>query len=297
MLESILEDMKREFRSGHMVTRIIIVNVCIFVGINTIKLLFTLFNAGVAPDIYYSIRDFFLISNSPLHVLTHPWTFITTNFIHEGFGHIFWNMLLFYWFGKIIGDLIGDRKILPLYLLSGIAGCLAYFIFMNTGFFGQGQITPALGASASVMGIILGAAVTSPHYSMNLIFLGPVKLMYIAGALFFIDLIALEPGAGGAIAHLGGALFGAFFVNQLRRGRDWSVPINNIIDKIKNFGSSLRSNDDQSVNRKKRKSSNTEPLSVSHQERVDQILDKIKQSGYDSLTAEEKEFLFLASKK
>lgn len=298
MLQSILEDVKREFRSGHMVTQIIIVNIVIWIAINIIKLLFTLLSEGAAtPEIYYTIRDFFLISNSPLHVLTHPWAFITTNFIHEGFGHIFWNMLLFYWFGKIIGDLIGDRKILPMYLLSGIAGCLAYFIFMNTGFFGQGQITPALGASASVMGIILGSAVTSPNYSMNLILLGPVKLMYVAGALFLIDIFALSPGSGGPIAHLGGALFGAFFINQMRRGRDWSEPVNNLIDKIQNFAGSLRSDEERPVKKRKKRTSNNEPLSVSHQERVDQILEKIKQSGYDSLTAEEKEFLFLASKK
>ena len=298
MLQTIIEDMKREFKSGHMVTQIIIVNVSIWIAINVIKLLFTLLSEGaVTPEIYYTIRDFFLISNSPLHVLTHPWAFITTNFIHEGFGHIFWNMLLFYWFGKIVGDLIGDRKILPLYLLSGIAGCLAYFIFMNTELFGQGQISPALGASASVMGVILASAWTSPQYSMNLILLGPVKLMYVAGALFLIDIFALSPGAGGSIAHIGGALFGAFFINQMRRGRDWSVPVNNLLDKIQNFAGSLRSDEERPVKSKKKKKSNNEPLSFSHQERVDQILEKIKQTGYDSLTAEEKEFLFLASKK
>ncbi len=297
MVDSILEDLKREFRSGHMVTRIVIVNVAIFIFINIIRLLFVLTNAGQVPQLYKSIRDFFLISNSPLHVLTHPWGFITTNFIHEGFSHIFWNMLLFYWFGKIVGDLIGDRKILPLYLLSGIAGCLAYFIFMNTGFFGQGQITPALGASASVMGVIIASAVTSPNYSMNLILLGPVKLMYIAGALFFIDIFALSPGSGGPIAHIGGALFGGFFINQMRRGRDWSEPVNNIIDKVQNFFGRLTDREERPIKKQKRNKSKSEPLSFSHQERVDQILDKIKDNGYDSLTAEEKEFLFLASKK
>jgi len=206
-------------------------------------------------------------------------------------------MLLFYWFGKILGDLIGDRKILPLYFLSGIAGCLAYFIFMNTQFFGGGQITPALGASASVMGIIIASAVTSPHYSMNLIFLGPVKLMYIAGALFLIDIFALSPGAGGPIAHLGGALFGGFFINQMRKGRDWSEPVNNLIDKIKNFAGSLRSDEIESKRPSKSKSTRKDQTPFSHQERVDQILEKIKKTGYDSLTDEEKKFLFLASKK
>ena len=297
MVQSLLEDLKREFKSGHMVTRIIIVNVVIWIGVNTIKLIFKMTNNGIVSDTYLNIRDFFLISNDPIHVITHPWAFITTNFIHEGFGHIFWNMILFYWFGKIVGDLIGDRKILPIYLLSGFAGCLFYFLLMNTAFFGGGEIHPALGASASVMGIIMASAVTSPNYSMNLIFLGPVKLMYIAAVLFLIDIFTLAPGSGGAIAHIGGALFGGFFITQMRKGNDWSVPVNNLVDKIKNFAGSLRTDENDASSTKHKRRSNKEPLSVPHQERVDQILEKIKASGYDSLTAEEKEFLFLASKK
>lgn len=294
MLESIFEDVKREFRSGHMVTRIIIANIFIWIGINFLRLIFKIFNGGTTPEVYYSIRDFFLISNDPIHILTHPWAFVTTNFIHEGLGHIFWNMLLFYWFGKIIGDLIGDRKILPLYLLAGFAGCLAYFIGMNIPLFGQNMITPALGASASVMGVIVAAGVLSPEYEFNLILLGRVKMKFVVMALVLIDVFALGPGAGGPIAHLGGAAFGAFFITQLRSGRDWSEPVNNLIDKIKNFFGGLSSSEGRS--RGKRKSDN-QHLSVSHQERVDQILEKIKAQGYESLTEEEKEFLFLASKK
>lgn len=296
MFESIIEDLRREFRSGHMVTRIIIVNVVIWIAINFLKLIFKIFNAGTTPEVYLDIRNFFLISNDPIHVLTHPWAFVTTNFIHEGLGHIFWNMLLFYWFGKIIGDLIGDRKILPLYLLAGLAGCLTYFIGMNIPFFGQNMITPALGASASVMGVIVAAGVLSPDYVFNLILLGPVKMKFVVLALVLIDVFALGPGAGGPIAHLGGAAFGAFFISQMRAGKDWSIPVNNLIDKIRSFFGSLGTDRGSTTKRTKRKSDSSE-MSISHQERVDEILDKIKAQGYESLTEEEKEFLFLASKK
>ena len=178
MVQALLDDLKREFTSGHMVTKIIIWNVVIFFGINLLRLAFLLVSGDAS--FYTSIRDFFLISNDPIHILTHPWAFITTNFIHEGFGHIFWNMWLFFIFGKIVGDLIGDRKILPLYLLSGISGCVFYFLFMNMPFFGQGVITPALGASASVMGVIMAAGYASPHYKINLLFIGSVKLMHLS---------------------------------------------------------------------------------------------------------------------
>jgi len=296
MVQALLDDLKREFTSGHMVTKIIIWNVVIFFAINLLRLIFMM--TGGDGGIYLGLRDFFLISNDPIHILTHPWSFITTNFIHERFGHIFWNMWLFYMFGKIVGDLIGDRKILPLYLLSGITGCVFYFIFMNFDFFGQGMITPALGASASVMGVIMAAGYASPHYKINLILIGPVKLMHIAAVLFFIDIFALSPGAGGPIAHIGGALFGGFFIYQLRQGSDLSEPVNNLIEKIQNFAGSLRSDDTApQENKTKARNKRKEPLPFTHQERVDQILEKIKASGYESLTDEEKEFLFLASKK
>lgn len=296
MVASLLDDLKREFQSGHMVTRIVLVNVAIFIIINIVKIIFMMATGGI-PQAYLDIRDFFLISNDPIHVLTHPWTFITTNFMHEGLGHIFWNMLLFYWFGKIVGDLLGDRKILPLYLLSGMAGCMAYILVMNLPFFGEGQIVHALGASASVMGVIIAAAVTSPHYQMNLILIGPVKLMYIAAVLFLIDVFALQRGAGGVVAHIGGALFGGFFVAQLRAGNDWSAPVNRWIEKIYNFVGRLRSDENNQQRQTGKRNEKNNAQSISHQERVDFILDKIKATGYDSLTPEEKEFLFLASKK
>lgn len=296
MVQALLDDLKREFSSGHMVTKIIIWNVVIFFVVNLLRLLFMLSGTN---DIYVDVRDFFLVSNDPIHVLTHPWSFITSNFIHEGLGHIFWNMWLFYMFGKILGDLIGDRKILPLYLLSGIVGCLFYFLFMNMPFFGEGVVTPALGASASVMGIIMAAGFTSPHYKINLLLIGSVKLMYVSAVLFFIDIIALAPQAGGPIAHIGGGLFGGLFVYLMRNGTDLSDPVNNFIERIQNFAGSLRSDEPTPTTTKKtRTRKNTkEPLPFTHQERVDQILEKIKASGYESLTDEEKEFLFLASKK
>lgn len=302
MIEELKEDLKRQFTSGSMVTRIIIFNVIVFAVINVLQLMFMIAGGGsLDGSVYHDIRDFFLVKNDWLHVLLHPWSLVSSNFIHEGFFHLFWNMLLFYWFGRILADLIGNKKILPLYLLTGVFGCSMYLILMSMDFIGHGMVVPALGASASVMGIMMAAAYLNPHYEFNLIFIGPVKIMYIAALLFFIDVIALGTARpGGPIAHISGAVMGGLYVNLYRtQGIDLTDRINRWIDGISNFFGGLRQGNEMRTIKsepRKQKPPKQQP-STSHQEKVDAILDKIKASGYESLTEEEKEFLFLASKK
>jgi len=314
MFESIWNDVKREFSYGNMVTRIIIFNVVVFIAINILKLVLFISNGGQLPEVYHTILHFFCMSSDWQFFLTHPWGLITSMFLHEGFWHILWNMLFLYWFGRIVGDFIGNQRILPIYLLGGIAGGILYFASANLlpnlpmGSF-------ALGASAGVMAIVVAAGAISPDYIMRLLFIGDVKLKYIVAVLVFLDLIVIPDGGntGGHIAHLGGAFFGWFFVFQLRNGSDWSRPVNTIIDSISNFFKGLFSgerprrkpkvayrNPDRPKSRPKRSSKGeaaSDSNSKAHQEKLDDILDKIKESGYESLTAEEKEFLFNASKK
>lgn len=317
MFESIWNDVKREFNHGNMVTRIIIVNVAIFVAINIFKLVLFVSNGGQLPEIYDTVVHFFCMSSDWKFFLTHPWGIITSMFLHEGFWHILWNMLFMYWFGRIVGDFIGNQRILPIYLLGGIAGAILFFVSAN--------LLPnmmigryALGASAGVMAIVVAAGAISPDYIMRLLFIGDVKLKYIVAVLVFLDLIVIPDGGntGGHIAHLGGAFFGWFFVFQLRNGNDMSLPVNNLISTVSKFFSSLFSgnrrakpkvayrnpNRPKSQPKAERRSRRSRGQAASdntdvHQERLDKILDKIKQSGYESLSAEEKEFLFNASKK
>jgi membrane associated rhomboid family serine protease len=317
MFESIWNDVKREFNHGNMVTRIIIINVAIFVAVNIFKLVLFVSNGGQLPGIYDTVVHFFCMSSDWKFLLTHPWGIITSMFLHEGFWHILWNMLFMYWFGRIVGDFIGNQRILPIYLLGGIAGAILFFVSANLlPNMGIGRY--ALGASAGVMAIVVAAGAISPDYVMRLLFLGDVKLKYIVAVLVFLDLIVIPDGAntGGHIAHLGGAFFGWFFVFQLRNGTDLSLPVNNLISTISNFFSSLFSgsrrskpkvayrnpNRPKNQTRGERRTRKSEGQAASdntdqHQERLDRILDKIKQSGYESLSAEEKEFLFNASKK
>lgn len=318
MFQSIWEDAKREFNYGNMVTQLIITNVAVFLLINIISIGFFLVGQ---PDKFSSVVDFLSLSSSFTFNLTHPWVIFTHMFLHGGFWHILWNMLMLYWFGRIVGDFLGNQRILPLYLLGGLAGALAYFLSaqLMAGVLPIGS--SALGASAAVMAIVVAAGVTAPNYTMNLILLGPVKLKYIVAVLIMVDLFSvaqIAPNAGGSIAHLGGAMFGWFFVYMLREGNDLATPVNQVINNITNFFKQLINGQPQRPPRKKkphvaykskdaerkatrkprsrRGKANSDYDRLSQQERVDAILDKIKKSGYDSLSKEEKEILFKASK-
>ena len=318
MFQSIWDDVKREFQYGNMVTRIILVNIVVWIVVNLAKLILLLPN----PDslAYDTFLRFFSMSPNWKFILMHPWVPFTSIFLHEGFGHILWNMLAFYWFGRIVGDLLGNHRILPLYILGGLVGGVFYFIAAQFHWLGLGLPSEmVLGASAAVMAMVACAATIAPDYIFNLLLIGPVKLKYIAFILFFLDLISIadRSNTGGHLAHLGGAAFGLFFATQLREGRDLGKPINQFFDFIlglfnrskpkfthqrggggqKAYSDTQKKQSTQGTQTAdaNKKASNT---NVSDdQTRLDAILDKIKQKGYDSLTKEEKEFLFKASQK
>ncbi len=316
MLSSIWDDVKQQFSYGNMIIRLIIVNVAIFLVINLMKVFL---HHGGAPDNWYDrILGWFKISSDPLEILMHPWSIFTHMFMHEGFWHLLWNMLFLYWFGRILGDLLGDKRILPIYVLGGLAGALAFFVSVNLLPYGSGGIHTALGASAGIMAIVVAAGMIAPEYSLRLLFLGDVKLKYIVVGVIILDLIgtAGDINTGGHFAHLGGALMGYIFITQLQSGRDLSEPLNNFFDKTSNMfrgisEPSLRPrkgpkmvhrNEDKIKSRQQRgktghRSDRGKSADGSHQDKLDAILDKIKKEGYDSLSEAEKEFLFNASKK
>ncbi len=302
MLQSILADVRKEFAMGNVVNRLIIINVAVFILVNIVKLSLNLANQGEIPPFYRTFIEFFSISSSILHNVTHPWVFITSIFLHERFWHILWNMLFLYWFGRIVGDMIGDRKIFPLYLLGGLVGCFVFWMSAQFMPFGAVGTVYALGASAGVMSIVVASGMIAPDYNMRLLLIGDVRLKYIVFFLVLLDVFALggDVNTGGHFAHLGGAFMGWFFVQQLRVGNDWSDGVNNIMAKIVQFFSEgrpqTRITKERTLVVKKNYHKNTETLSKDEiEDRVDKILDKIKASGYDSLSREEKEFLNNAS--
>ena len=329
MLQSIWDDIRREFDYGNMINRIIIVNVAVFLFLNLAWVFLRVFNGWETPNLYVDIRNFLAISSSGWHMLTHPWTVITHMFTHEGFWHLLWNMLFLFWFGRIFGDLLGDRRVLPLYILGGLAGALFFFIAAALPNFPGGGI--AIGASAAVLSIVVAAAVFAPDYGIRLFLLGNVKLKYIAAFIVIMNVIGLggDSNTGGAFGHLGGILMGFLFAWYLRRGTDLTVPVSAVLDRITGFYDSiLRPSKDHarrgphtayrggrsvkepaarerpsfmrraggtSRSEAAEPSGGTYDKEPSHQEQLDAILDKIKEKGYNSLSKEEKEFLFRAS--
>ena len=308
MFQSILDDVKREFRYGNMVTRLIILNSVVFVIVNLVKILLKIF-ASSNIFAFNEFLRFFCMPTDFWYLVTHPWSIVTAGFTHEDFGHILWNMLAFYWFGRIVGDLLGNHRILPLYILSVIFGNIVFFAVANI--YPMGGY--ALGASGAVMAMVACAAFIAPDYIFNVLLVGPIKLKYIALVLIFLDIIAIANNynAGGSFAHLGGAAFGVLYASQLRKGIDLGKPINRLADFIsglfnKQAKKTFTYQKGEKAYTKSEKTgfgtatkgnSKSDSDGSSPQEKLDLILDKIKEKGYESLTKEEKEYLFNASKK
>ena len=305
MFNSMWQDVKSEFRIGNMITRLIIVNVVVFIIVNLVRLGITI-STGFQQYLpgeetpFDKFISWLALSSDLIENLFRPWVLISYMFLHIDFIHILFNMLFLYWFGKIVGDLIGDKKILPIYILGGLAGAAMYLIFSQ--FVPMGGM--CLGASAGVMAIVLAAGFLAPDYILRLLFLGEVKLKYIVMVLLFLDVIGIGSmsNTGGHLTHLGGAAMGWFFIYSLRNGRDIGAPINRLVDSIRDYFSKGKmtvayKNPSKKAIFKNQKPGQDSIEPSSHQEHLDAILDKIKRSGYESLSKEEKEFLFKASKK
>ncbi len=311
MVSSVIEDIKRQFQYGNVVTRLIIVNVAVFIAVNLAGLIFFLIMGKGGNDYFISsvLHPWFCASYEWKHILFKPWTIFTYMFLHYDFWHIIFNMLFLFWFGRILRDLGGNHRIFAIYVLGGLAGFVVYVIsgilMDGSGIIGQ----YALGASAGVMAVVLAAAALAPEYSMHLLLIGPVRLKYIALVLVLMDLLFLSRGnTGGHFAHLGGAFMGWFFVYQLReKGNDLSIPFNNFIEKITGFFGNIKDRlsgkrrpkvvyKNPTGKRAKGNAKSDHLTIVPDQSEVDEILDKIKRNGYESLTPEELDTLACASK-
>jgi membrane associated rhomboid family serine protease len=304
MFRSILEDVKESFRSGSKINRLILVNVSVFViGVFVKIVLQGLHGTSDNNDYINFVRTLSLPSDLGVFIYK-PWTLISHMFFHEGLWHLVFNMLNLFWFGNIVEDLLGSKRIIPIYILGGLAGAIFFWAF---NFYSPAEM--AYGASAASMALLAVAGAKAPNYLIPLLFLGEVRLKYIVLVFLVLDLIGIsqQSNTGGHFAHLGGALFGFLYVAILNKGTDIANPFMDFIDKItfwydKITGKQSRRNESKSkkvhleiayTNPKNptRKSISINPENESLTEKVDSILDKIKKSGIESLTTEEKEFL------
>ena len=299
-MADILNDLKRTFQQGNIVVRLIYINVAAFIISTLLSVVLGLFNVNVAEF----LRDLYLPADL-LQLLRRPWTLITYMFMHAGLWHLLGNMLWLYWFGRLFLYFFSAKHLRGLYVVGGLLGALLYIVAYNLFPMFENQLYSAtlVGASASVLAIAIATAVREPEYRINLMLIGPVKLKYFA--LFIVLFDALYVGsnnAGGHIAHLGGALAGWWFAKGVSQGRDITHWVNVCIDAI----SRLFDKRERKPRRPKMKVHTTNSRTADYEynahkkaqsDEVDKILDKLKKSGYSSLSDEEKRRLFEASKR
>ncbi|MBX2896571.1 MAG: rhomboid family intramembrane serine protease [Cyclobacteriaceae bacterium] len=233
-----------------------------------------------------------------------PWTIITYSFVHDlsSIWHILFNMLVFYWFGKLFIEYLGSDKLIALYILGALTGAFFYLLVYNTIPFYQNRIPELgmVGASAAVYAVLVAAATLLPDYTFFLLLLGPVRIKYIA--LFYIVISFLGSvglNAGGNIAHLGGAFMGYIYIKQLQAGVNWGGWITATLGWVKGLfapSSKVKITYRKTEPRATSSTPNSK-MSKASQDEIDAILDKISDRGYESLSKEEKEKLFNASKR
>jgi membrane associated rhomboid family serine protease len=291
----IWDDIKLTFRNGSNLTRLIYINIAVFVLLAI--------TAGVGfllsdQEISGKALDLFSVPASFHVLLARPWTLITYMFTHKDIWHILFNMLWLYWFGRIFLEYLDERKLVAVYLLGGIIGAMVYILAFNifpafTGVVGE---SVAIGASASVMAIVIAIATYVPDYTVQLFLFGRIKIKYMALAIFILtSIMDFSVNSGGKLAHIGGAFFGYFYIINLRHGRDIGKGFNKIIDF---FATIFKPRKKLKVTHKKVATEyEYNKIKTDHQKLINNILEKISKGGYDSLTKEEKETLFQESQK
>lgn len=296
-MTTLFEDFKNAFRrNDNGLIQLILINVIIYVLVNIVRVISRLTDGGA---FFISVLDFFSIPAHLGSLIFKPWTLITYFFTHVEFSHILFNMLFLYWFGMIIKEYLGNRRLINLYVLGGLAGAVLYILIYNLVPFYSKQLgsVSMIGASAAVYAIVVAAPTLIPSYTFNLLLIGPVRIIYIAAVFVFLSFTRITgDNPGGNIAHLGGALVGFLYVQQLRRGNDLGKPISFALEKVGNLFNRKPKIKVTYNNRTAGKI--TRPASNKpNQDEIDAILDKISVSGYESLSKEEKQKLFSASQK
>lgn len=300
---SFINDLRNNFtRQADSLNQLIVVNVLVFVVLNLIAVVFALF--ALRLGWYDTISRWLAVPAYLPRLLQKPWSPISYMFVHSGFFHILFNMLWLYWMGKIFQEYLGNKKLVALYFLGGFAGAIMYILAFNVFplFKSALPTADAVGASASVLAIVVGTATLLPNYTIRLFLFGNVPLKYLALVMVVLDLLSLAGNnAGGHFAHLGGAIFGFIYIKQLQTGNDLGAWFNRFADWLVTLLRSRKQKSNMRVSYKrtagdaKGGSSKADAHKVP-QEVIDRILDKIAQQGYDGLSKEEKEQLFRASK-
>ena len=302
-----LDEARQFFSRKSILNKLIIINLAVFVIINIINLFLWLFKIDTSADgqAGTSTVTYFLSVPADLQsLITRPWTIFTYMILQENFLHLFFNMMVLYFGGRIFLEYLNERKLLNTYIIGGLVGAAFYIAAFNIFpvFSDSLQYSVALGSSASVLAILIAAATYVPEYSVVLLFFGRVKLKYLALIIILIDLLSISKGnAGGHIAHLGGAFWGYLFISQMKVGRSLTINFRwmNLKRIFKGFVRSKSKTKNEPFTTKGRPLSDEDynAMKNQQQQKIDNILERISKSGYSSLTKEEKELLFRSSNK
>ncbi len=281
-----------KYKTASILIKLIIANTAVFLVVRL--------GAFFLGTRQFNFARWFVLSDDLDTLLFRPWTLITYGFLHFDFLHILFNMLWLYWFGQFVLNLFTGKRLLTVYLLGAFFGgllfMLAYSLFPvfaeSNGYL--------IGASGAVTAIMIFIATYAPNTEVRL-FSFTIKLWHIALFLFLFDLVRIPTSgnAGGLMAHVGGAIFGYIYAVQLANGKDIGIWFENFMDWIVNLFKTRKNKPFTKVHHTTQPASQrSKPKEAKsdHQKKVDGILDKIGKSGYESLTKEEKDFLFKAGK-
>ena len=282
---NIIDDLKFQYRVGGIANKMIYWNVGFFL---LSIIFFYQFKLGI-----FDFPNWVAISSEPTIVLTRPWTLLTYAFFHYGFMHLFFNMMVLNFSSRFFLTFFTQKQYLGLYLLSAIFSGFSFVV----SFYFLHETSNMVGASAAIMALLVATTTYQPLMNIRLLLIGNVKLWHITAVILLLDLLQIQMNnTGGHIAHLSGAFFGYIYIKLLQNGTDLST----IVDSVLNLFSKKQSTPFKKVhvNPKKPAIKRESKIVVKDktQQQLDEILDKISQSGYDSLTAEEKQFLFKAGK-
>ena len=294
-MKSIWIDIQKSFKNGTNFTKVLYINIGLFLLYRLLLVLSFLFQYH---DIDSLIQNYLYLPASNILFISRPWTIISYMFIHTDFFHLLFNMIWLYFGSKLFLQYFNGRQFLSVYILGGISGGLFYMLSYNIlpAFATKIHNSVLIGASASVLAVFIAVSSYSPNYKVLLPLIGNIQLKYIALSLIVLDLVNIEvSNAGGHISHLGGAIFGFLYVGLLKKGVDISVNFYKFIGYFsfskknkakKRYKRNQRFNDDFFLSKKAEK-----------QKKINLILEKISKSGYESLSRDEKEILFKESAK
>ena len=282
---NIIDDIKFQYKIGGIANKMIYWNVGLFLFS---IIFFYQFKLGS-----FSYPNWLAISSDPSTLVTKPWTLLTYAFFHYGFFHLFFNMMVLNFSSRLFLTFFTQKQYLGLYILSAIFAGLCFVI----SFYFLKQSSTMVGASAAIMAILVATTTYQPLMELRLLLIGYVKLWHVTAVILLLDLLQIQlDNTGGHIAHLSGAFFGFIYIKLLQNGTDLSK----IVDKITTIFDRKKAIPFKKVHVNPRKPAVKKESKIvvkdKTQQQIDEILDKISQSGYDSLTSEEKEFLFQSGK-